>query len=317
MTWGRAGRRRRRSGRGRRPSSPMSIEAATELARNGRLYPAVILHGGTTEERSQGALALARTLLCAEEPAQRPCGRCRHCTRIVWPGGEPSVAGAEAAGSLRKPAAGDAFHPDFRVLRREEGRIAIAVEATRSLRAMAQTAPFEARGQVFVIAGADLLTVEAANVLLKILEEPPVRAPRHFLLLAPSRLDLLPTLRSRSLALYLGPTEPLDRARVEAVGAEVGRHLAAYSGTRGGLHLLRLAAALGGSGDFRDVRAARPFGVAAAAVRAQSDAAAPPLRSRLLALADALLQAPEHRLRGIPAERILEGLVARHLGAPI
>lgn len=295
----------------------MSIEAAAELARNGRLYPAVILHGGTTEERSQGALALARTLLCAEEAARRPCGRCRNCTRIVWPGGEPPApAGAETAESARKSAAGDAFHPDFRVLRREEGRIAIAVEATRSLRAMAQTAPFEARGQVFVIAGADLLTVEAANVLLKILEEPPVRAPRHFLLLAPSRLDLLPTLRSRSLALYLGPTEPLDRARVEAVAAEVGRHLAAYSGTRGGLHLLRLAAALGGSGDFRDVRAARPFGVAAAAVRAQSDAAAPALRSRLLALADALLQAPEHRLRGIPAERILEGLVARHLGAP-
>lgn len=295
----------------------MSIEAAAELARNGRLYPGVILHGGTTEERSQGALALARTLLCAEEAARRPCGRCRHCTRIVWPGGEPPALGAEAVAPLRKAAAGDSFHPDFRVLRREEGRIAITVEATRSLRVMAQTAPFEARGQVFVIAGADLLTVEAANVLLKILEEPPVRAPRHFLLLAPSRLDLLPTLRSRSLALYLGPTEPLDRARVDAVGAELRRHLAAYGGSRGGLHLLRMASALAAAGDFRDVRAARPFGVAAAAVRAESETAAAPLRGRLLALADALLQAPEHRLRGIPAERILEGLVARHLGAPM
>lgn len=293
----------------------MSVEAAVELARRGRLYPAVILHGGTAEERTAGALALARALLCGEEPERRPCGRCRHCTRIVWPGTETSAV--EPGPGRRSAGGGEAFHPDFRVLRREEGRIAIAVEATRALRALAQSAPFEARGQVFAIAGADLLTVEAANVLLKVLEEPPVRAPRHFLLLAPSRLDLLPTLRSRSLAIYLGPTEPLDRARVDAVAAEVRRHLAASAGDLGGLQLLRLAAALAASGDFRDVRSARPFGVAAAAVRAELEAASPGLRPRLLALADALLQAPEHRLRGIPAERILEGLVARHLGAPM
>ena len=295
----------------------MSVEAAVELARRGRLYPAVILHGGTAPERAEAAVALARTLLCADEPERRPCGRCRHCTRLVWPGTElPATVDAEAAEPLRTSAAGrgDAFHPDFRVLQREEGRIAIAVEATRALRMMAQTAPFEARGQVFVISGADTLTVEAANVLLKILEEPPVRAPRHFLLLAPSRLDLLPTLRSRSLALYLGPTEPLDRARVERVAADVRRHLAAYAGTRSGLHLLRLSSALAASGDFRDLRAARPFGVAAAAVRGELEGASPEWRPRLLALADALLQAPEYRLRGIPAERILEGLVARHRG---
>jgi DNA polymerase III subunit delta' len=287
----------------------MSLAAALELARHGRLYPAVILHGGTTVERADAALQLARTLLCAEPPAQRPCGRCRHCARIAWPGAE--LAGKASGRALPEEAA---FHPDFRVLQREDGRIAIAVEATRTMLTMAQTAPFEGRGQVFAIAGAETLSAEAANTLLKILEEPPVRAPRHFFLLAPSRLDLLPTLRSRSLALYLGATEPLDGAKVAAVGVEFGDQLAAYSRSRGGLHLLRMAAALGESGDFRDARASRPFGVAAAVVRGQVDQAAPALRSRLLALAEALLQAGDYRLRGIPAERILEGLVCRHLG---
>jgi hypothetical protein len=43
----------------------------------------------------------------------------------------------------------------------------------------------------------------------------------------------------------------------------------------------------------------------------------PPLARRLLALADALLRAPAMRLRMIPPERILSGLVARHLAGPL
>ena len=72
-----------------------------------------------------------------------------------------------------------------------------SVEATKSFLQAAQLSPFEARGQVFVIASADTLTGEAANALLKTLEEPHSGAPRHFVLLAPSRFDLLPTVRSR------------------------------------------------------------------------------------------------------------------------
>ena len=81
---------------------------------------------------------------------------------------------------------------------------------TKSFLAVAYSSPFEARGQVFVVAEAETLTGGAADALLKLLEEPPARSPRHFLLLAASRLDLLATLRSRSLTIYLGPTEALD-----------------------------------------------------------------------------------------------------------
>ncbi len=179
----------------------MSFAVVQDAARRGRLYPSVILHGRDAAARQAAAVALARTLLCeAPSPTERPCGVCRHCRRIVWPGDTASSHPA-------------LFHPDYQVLERDL-KTATSVEATRELLRTAQVSPFEARGQVFVIASAETLSGEAANALLKNLEEPHISAPRHFLLLATSTLDLLPTLRSRSLAVFLGPAEPVDRAAV-------------------------------------------------------------------------------------------------------
>jgi DNA polymerase-3 subunit delta' len=279
----------------------MKADGALDLARRGQLYPSVILHGGSPEARRAAALTLARALLCAEDAAARPCGACRHCRRMVWPG----AGGAEAGGT-------EPFHPDFRVLERDL-KTATSVDATRALLQLAQQAPFEARGQVFAVASAETLSGEAANALLKMLEEPPTRAPRHFLLLTPSRLDLLPTLRSRSLDVFLGPAEPLDPAEVEEVVRRVGGGIEPLA-TGGPARLLALAADLGSAGGFEDPRAGRPWALAAAALRANLHKAPPELRRGMLALAEDLLAAPDLRLRGIPTERILEGLVARHLG---
>jgi DNA polymerase-3 subunit delta' len=271
----------------------MNFEAAQEVARHGRLYPSVILHGSTPEARRETALALARTLLCAAPPAARPCGACRHCRRIVWPG-EPE----------------EAFHPDFQVLERDL-KTSTSVEATREMLRTAQVSPFEARGQVFVVAAAETLSGEAANALLKTLEEPPTSAPRNFLLLAPSRLDLLPTLRSRSLAVFLGTAETTDPEAVEPVARAFAAAVAAWASTGSAIHLLAAAEALGRSGGWEDPRAARPWAVAAAAVLGALETGVP--RGSLLALAEDLLGAPLLRLRGVATERILEGLVARHL----
>jgi hypothetical protein len=322
--------------------------AALEAARQGRLYPAVILHGGDAEERRQAAVELARTLLCEAAAGERPCGVCRHCRRIAW----PRTAGGPADAS---PAP---FHPDFQVLERDL-KTSTSVDATRELMRGAQVSPFEARGQVFVIGSAESLTGEAANALLKSLEEPHVTAPRHFLLLAPSRLDLLPTLRSRSLAVFLGPAVAADPERVEILAGAFAAAAGAYAETGAAVYLLRAAEALAAAGGDRaggakgggggepggwdDPRAGRPWALAAAAVlrslqppaaargaavtapgaaAAPGGAAAPgaaaapapgPQRAARLALAEALLTGPAMRMRGISAERILEGLVARHL----
>jgi DNA polymerase-3 subunit delta' len=284
----------------------MSVPAAAlpagvrEAARAGRLYPAVIVHGGEEAARRAVALELARMVLCAAAPAARPCGACRHCRRIAWPGTDTP------------------FHPDFQVLERDL-KTATSVDATRELLRTAQVSPFEARGQVFAVASAESLSGEAANTLLKILEEPPASAPRHFLLLTPSRLDLLPTLRSRSLSIFLGPAEPADPEAVEGAARGFAGAVSAYAATGAAVYLLRAAEALalGAPKAWDDPRAGRPWATAAAAVLAAVREPSTPaaLRRPLLALAEDLLAAPPWRLRGVPAERILEGLVARHLAA--
>lgn len=279
----------------------MSLAAAREQARLGHLYPSVILHGADAATRLAAGLDLARTLLCEAPPEQRPCGVCRHCRRI---GGSP------AGGSDKENAP---FHPDFQILERDT-KTSTSVEATRELLRTAQVSPFEARGQAFLIASAESLTGEAANALLKTLEEPPVSAPRNFFLLAPSRLDLLPTLRSRSLAVFLGPADAVDAEAVEPLARGFAAALQAWAASGAPIYLLSAADALSKAGGWEDPRAGRPWGIAAAAVLRSLDLApdAGPRRGRL-ALAEALLDAPAMRLRGIAAERILEGLVARHL----
>ncbi len=278
----------------------MNLEAALDVARQGRLYPSVILHGRGPEARREASLQLARTLLCEAPPEARPCGACRNCRRIVWPGGES-----------------DAFHPDFQVLERDL-KTSTSVDATREMLRTAQVSPFEARGQVFVVAAAETLSGEAANALLKTLEEPPTSAPRNFFLLAPSRLDLLPTLRSRSLAVFLGAAETAEEADVEPVARAFAGALSGYLSTGAAIHLLAAAEALGRAGGWEDPRASRPWAVAAAAVLRSLQGLpeipeGAPSRRALLALAEDLLGAPLLRLRGVGAERILEGLVARHL----
>jgi len=280
----------------------VSLEAALELARQGRLYPAVILHGGSRASRLDAGILLARALLCERPPAERPCGACRHCRRIGH---------GDATGTDRKE---QRFHPDFRLLERDL-RTSTSVDATKEMLRLAHVSPFEGRGQVFLVLDADSLTGGAANALLKTLEEPPTSAPRHFLLLAPAASDLLPTLRSRSLAIYLGASDPLASAALDEMGSALSRSVRRLAETGSPLYLLDAATALGIQGGFEDPRGSHPWSLAARALVDLSRAEETPteIRRRLLALANDLLLAPDMRLRGIPPQRILEGLVSRHL----
>ncbi len=273
----------------------MNPEAALDLARRGKLYPSTILHGGSPDERRAMARELARSVLCEQSEAERPCGRCRHCRRIdVDPEAEP-------------------FHPDFRVLWRDL-KTSTSVDATRRFLQLCQQTPFEAAAQAFVIAEAESLSNEAANALLKVLEEPPTGAPRHFFLLAPSRQDLLPTLRSRSWEVFLGGGLQLDEESIQELVESLQSVLEQSAAI---LVPMRLAAVLEAAGDFKEVRAETPWVLAAAAVtRLSVGLEDRRLRRRLLALAADLLDAPRWRLRAIAPQRLLEGLAVRHLQGP-
>lgn len=109
-------------------------------------------------------------LLCLQ-PTQRACGQCKSCL----------LAKAQT-------------HPDFYTLRSDDGK-AVGVDAVRSLTMSLQQTANQSGRKVAWIRDAELLTVAAANALLKTLEEPTANT---FIILSAKRPSLLlPTLRSR------------------------------------------------------------------------------------------------------------------------
>jgi DNA polymerase-3 subunit delta' len=277
------------------------IAGLDRLATEGRLYASVVLHGASQEDRLATAVRLARALLCTSELHGAPECECRHCRRIAVP--QPGAV---------------TFHPDVHFLW-QDLRTVTSADATRQMLRAAQLHPFEGRGQVFVIVNAETLSDEAANVLLKMLEEPPRSAPRNFLLLTPAADRLLPTVRSRSLAVYLGAIERPDPERVKTVAVAFRRAVESFAAGRSAIHLLAAADALYRGADWDDPRDARPFALAASVVveayRAEPERGVKTPSAALLALAEDLLLAPETRTRNIAAQRILEGLVSKHLVA--
>lgn len=108
-------------------------------------------------------------------------------------------------------------HPRLFVLRRaavEKGdgfRARITVEETRRLRGFFQLSATDGGRRVVIVDAADEMNMNAANALLKLLEEPP---PLATLLLAAHRpAALLPTIRSRCRMLRLGALAPDDLSR--------------------------------------------------------------------------------------------------------
>ena len=135
---------------------------------------------------------VARALNCAGE--QPPCGECPACLRI------------EAS-----------KHADVQVLSLEtastlEGKplTEIGVGQVRSLQHAASLPPFEGKHKVFIIDGAETLSIEAANCLLKTLEEPAGQVV--FILLTGNEALLPETVVSRCLRVDV---LPLPAAKIE------------------------------------------------------------------------------------------------------
>lgn len=123
------------------------------------------------------AMSLAQALNC--EGDEKPCGGCSQCQRIAG----------------RK-------HADVQVIGLD-GRSEIGIDQIREMEHSAGLRPFEGRNRVFIIDGAEHLSHEAANCLLKTLEEPPPNV--ELILLAANERLLLPTVVSRCHKLELRP----------------------------------------------------------------------------------------------------------------
>lgn len=91
--------------------------------------------------------------------------------------------------------------PDIHVIETPVGRRTIGIDQIRALRSAASVKPNELEFQAFIIRNAHLMTVQAQNALLKLLEEPPGQI--IFLLLCDNASSLLATVRSRAPVLRM------------------------------------------------------------------------------------------------------------------
>ena len=130
------------------------------------------------------AMNLAQALNCGE--TERPCGQCAACQRVA----SGKHADVQIIGLI--PDSSEA-----------KSRMEISIDQIREMQRAASLPPFEGKYKTFVIDGAELMSIEAANCLLKTLEEP---ADRVEIILLTTNERLLPaTVISRCQRVELRP----------------------------------------------------------------------------------------------------------------
>lgn len=151
------------------------------------------------------ALGLAARTDCRNPSGEDFCGNCESCSKVA--GGN---------------------HPDIRLFRTT--RTTIGIETIRQLTREARFRPFQGTCRVFIVDQAEKMTREAANSILKTLEEPPETS--RIVLTSAFPQQILPTIRSRC---QLFVFRPLTRKQLKSYlekrfEAEEAEQRAAFAG---------------------------------------------------------------------------------------
>jgi DNA polymerase III subunit delta' len=230
------------------------------LARE-RFPHAVVLSGAQGSGKYTLALMLAQALNCLS-PTQTDglpdfCGQCTNCTRIAQAADLDArfAEAVEARENLRDADKRDTrlfvqTHPGVLVIPPDPPQMMIKVDQVRRVIETIYYRPSESRERVYIFTDSAFMK-EAANSLLKVLEEPPEFAT--IFLLTENAGELLPTIRSRSMIFTLRalPAEEIERYLAEhrpewkapqralvarlcegAVGRARSFDLASYTGAR-------------------------------------------------------------------------------------
>jgi DNA polymerase-3 subunit delta' len=164
-----------------------------------------------TGPKQVGRFTLAKQLAMAancESPTDAPCGSCSQCIRIDR-GLHADVRLIDRHTPIRGVGGGEASTPD-----KDANRTRISIEIIRDLQHDGNVSPFEGRRHVFIIEDAetfkfdDGITTQAANALLKTLEEPTETS--MLILIAPDRRAVPETVASRCQWIQLRPV-PIDQ----------------------------------------------------------------------------------------------------------
>lgn len=158
---------------------PLASKIITNSILKNRLSHAYLLQGEKGSGKKSIALLLAKVLYC-EKGSVEPCNKCLSCSRI-------------ASGN----------HPDVHWIAPQEQ--SIKKEQVAYLQKEFTYSGLESNRKVYIIEEADTLTTNAANRILKFLEEPDVQATA--ILLTANSGSILSTIRSRCQVIDLKPLD--------------------------------------------------------------------------------------------------------------
>ena len=164
----------------------MQWHRLSQMLENNRLPHAFLLTGPNGVGKLNFVQQLSRSLLCESiNTLDKPCKQCPSCQLLL-----------------------NDSHPDHLLLTPEEGKKLISVDSIRAMiQRLAQTR-HRSKFRTLIIHPADAMTTEAANSLLKTLEEPPAGTLLFLITDKPNRL--LPTIRSRMTRLNFTLPDALD-----------------------------------------------------------------------------------------------------------
>jgi len=202
------------------------VHRLREMLARERFPHAVVLAGAQGAGKYTLALMLAQALNCLERPKTDGlpdfCGKCANCARIAQAADLDArfAEAVEVRENLRETDKKETrifvqTHPDVLVIPPDPPQMMIKVDQVRRVIGTIYYRPAEGRERVYIFTDSAFMK-EAANSLLKVLEEPPEFATIFLLTENPG--ELLPTIRSRAMVFTL-----------QALGAEeIERDLAEH-----------------------------------------------------------------------------------------
>lgn len=161
---------------------PLATTILTNSMKKGRISHAYLLQGERGTGKEKIAELMAKSLFCENKQGIEPCNGCNNCKRITS-GNHPDVHWVEPEG------------------------LSISKEQVKHLQKEFSFSGMESNQKVYVIKHADTMTVNAANSLLKFLEEPSKQTTA--MMLTENSGSILATIRSRCQVIDLKPLNPI------------------------------------------------------------------------------------------------------------